>query len=257
LGAKGAPWELNGFAPRFSRRRYALVVGISEYEDSNFPELRHAERDAEAVAEFLRSDTAGTQSPDDVILLTKGDATRTKILVNLLDLLAKANADDMVLLYFSCHGWRQSTEKSAPHYLVPSDADFKKPEVSQISRDEIRRHLDAADVQRQLIFLDCCFAGEVRTNSAAEPWDFSNGQRAVFTSTAANEVAPDRSAFARSLLAALRGGASDADGNGDGVLLTGELHDYLLEEVPSAAVPFHMHPQLYGSRDLPVAWERR
>ncbi|MDO8368703.1 MAG: hypothetical protein Q7T20_18030 [Saprospiraceae bacterium] len=34
---------------------YAVVVGISDYQDKDIPDLRFADRDAEAFANFLRS----------------------------------------------------------------------------------------------------------------------------------------------------------------------------------------------------------
>ncbi|MFZ1255715.1 MAG: hypothetical protein WAR77_05145, partial [Saprospiraceae bacterium] len=38
---------------------YAVVVGISDYQDPGIPDLRFADRDAEAFANYLRSDAGG------------------------------------------------------------------------------------------------------------------------------------------------------------------------------------------------------
>ena len=38
---------------------YAVVVGISDYQDKDIPDLRYADKDAEAFANFLRSEAGG------------------------------------------------------------------------------------------------------------------------------------------------------------------------------------------------------
>ena len=39
---------------------YAVVVGISDYQDKDIPDLRFADKDAEAFANFLRSPAGGS-----------------------------------------------------------------------------------------------------------------------------------------------------------------------------------------------------
>ncbi|HRG69917.1 MAG TPA: hypothetical protein PLS73_13795, partial [Saprospiraceae bacterium] len=43
---------------------YAVVVGISDYQDPAIPDLRFADKDAEAFANYLRSDAGGKLDGD-------------------------------------------------------------------------------------------------------------------------------------------------------------------------------------------------
>ncbi|MBK9017577.1 MAG: caspase family protein [Saprospiraceae bacterium] len=42
----------------------AVVVGISDYQDKDIPDLRFADKDAEAFANFLRSPAGGSLDGD-------------------------------------------------------------------------------------------------------------------------------------------------------------------------------------------------
>ena len=48
---------------------YAIVVGISNYQDEGIPDLRFADRDAEAFANFLRSPSGGWASGKGLVLV--------------------------------------------------------------------------------------------------------------------------------------------------------------------------------------------
>ena len=44
-----------------ARITYAVVIGISDYQDKDIPDLRFADKDAEAFANFLRSPAGGAK----------------------------------------------------------------------------------------------------------------------------------------------------------------------------------------------------
>ncbi|HRG69975.1 MAG TPA: hypothetical protein PLS73_14085, partial [Saprospiraceae bacterium] len=52
-----SPLSTNNF--QRSTNTYAVVVGISDYQDPGIPDLRFADKDAEAFANYLRSDAGG------------------------------------------------------------------------------------------------------------------------------------------------------------------------------------------------------
>lgn len=54
---------------------YAVVVGISDYQDPDIPDLRFADKDAEAFANFLRSPAGGSLDEDHLKVLINDEAT--------------------------------------------------------------------------------------------------------------------------------------------------------------------------------------
>lgn len=60
-------------------QRWAVVVGVSEYEDSRIPGLRYAARDAQVFHDWLIAPTGGRYAPSKVKLLLNRSATNEKI----------------------------------------------------------------------------------------------------------------------------------------------------------------------------------
>lgn len=58
-----------------SGETYAVVVGISNYQDEAIPDLQFADRDAAAFARFLQSPAGGSLDEDHLKLLTNEAAT--------------------------------------------------------------------------------------------------------------------------------------------------------------------------------------
>jgi hypothetical protein len=58
---------------------YAVVVGISDYQDKDIPDLCFADWDAEAFANFLRSPAGGNVKPENLQLLTNEKATMAQM----------------------------------------------------------------------------------------------------------------------------------------------------------------------------------
>src|SRR5690349_564794 len=85
-------------------RRYALCVGIGQYTELRIRNLRYAVKDAATIAKRLRDSQRGNFA---VTLLTEPAQTSKTALDEALDDLLNApdrKAEDLVLIYFSCHG---------------------------------------------------------------------------------------------------------------------------------------------------------
>jgi hypothetical protein len=257
--------------PPFTDQRHALIVGISEYQDGNFSNLPRAAEDARALAEFLESDEGGRISSNRIHLLVNDDATRGEIL-KALSKIGKDQSEqgDMIIMYFAGHG-RATSKGDARRYLMAYDSEYSAPEVTGIEKGDVERFLAYARARRQMVFLDCCFAGVgedevLRSGAFIEDDPFrsiesvEDDYRTVITSTEGGEVALDsmagspNSPFATFLLRALRGDAPEADADRDGRLSAKELHTYLSIEVTQAARErgFDMHPQLFGPGDQEI-----
>ena len=85
--------------------RYALIVGIDYYNDAaHFIPLPFAQADAQNLYQLLIDSERGGWQPQDVVYLAGEAATRDEIESQLRELcLVRAQADDLVLIYFAGH----------------------------------------------------------------------------------------------------------------------------------------------------------
>jgi Caspase domain len=153
-------------APTKVVNRWAVVIGIGEYENKRIPKLRFAVSDAEAMYRFLT--THGGYPRDNVLLLTDTSATKPT-LINvkraLGDFLARqAGREDMVLIYFAGHGAPEVDMGSAEadglsKYLVPRDADPDSLYTTALPMEEIQRIFARISSERIVMLLDTCYSG--------------------------------------------------------------------------------------------------
>ncbi|HKK87853.1 MAG TPA: caspase family protein, partial [Saprospiraceae bacterium] len=101
---------------------YAVVVGISDYQDKGIPDLRFADKDAEAFANFLRSPAGGSLDEDHLKVLINERATAAQFAIALDWLWEVAKENDKVILYFSGHGDVERKSLTQPGYLLCWDA---------------------------------------------------------------------------------------------------------------------------------------
>jgi uncharacterized caspase-like protein len=101
---------------------YAVVVGISDYQDPGIPDLRFADKDAEAFANYLRSNAGGSLDADHLKVLLNEKATVAQFAIALDWLMEVAKENDQVLIYFSGHGDVEKKTITQPGYLLCWDA---------------------------------------------------------------------------------------------------------------------------------------
>lgn len=245
---------------------YAIVVGISDYQDAGIPDLRFADRDAEAFANFLRLPAGGSLDGDHLCVLTNQKATAGNIIGALTGLVEVSKPGDRVIFSFSGHGDVEQVTKNQWGYLLAYDAPPKVyPAGGTVPLpylQDIVSTLSEAGVQVFIIF-DACHAGKLAGSSRS-------GSKATTSALAqqfANEVKilscqPDefsleggqwgggRGCFSFHLLNALIGAA---DANADGVVSLLETGRYLEDNVPADAAPQSQIPMTIGSRNTVLA----
>lgn len=134
-------------------RKWALCIGISDYEGTD-SDLTYCDDDAQDWINYLR-DEGYT-----IVSLMNSQATYSNIISALEDIAANEDADDMVAITYSGHGYydrtvRQSGWVSHDLYLVNEDA------VEAVS--------DTFDSTAVFWFNDCCNIGTF-ANLANEGW---------------------------------------------------------------------------------------
>ena len=221
-------------------KRYAMLVGVNEYEHSKLVNLKWAENDAAALAKVLEK--AGYT----VSLLTNSaksarlKPTKANVDARLKEILRDAGKNDTVLIAFAGHGLQFENQKDA--YFCPSDArPFKDEANTLVSLGKVYDELDKSFAATQVLFVDACrddpAAGRgsrgVDADSAPPPpkgvaalFSCSAGQRAFESDDLKHGV------FFHHILEGLSGKAKDADGE---VTFSG-LSEYVAKKV-KADVP--------------------
>lgn len=147
------------------RDKWALIVGISNFKDSNI-NLHFPAKDAKDFADFLVKEK--NFAPDHVKLLTDRTATRANILSMLGNkwLPRVAAPDDLVVIYFSGHGSSSSLDVGGVNYLVAHDTDVNDLYSTAIAMQDLTRIIkDRVHSNRVMIVLDACHSGAVAANA--------------------------------------------------------------------------------------------
>ncbi|HTQ10123.1 MAG TPA: caspase family protein [Fimbriimonadaceae bacterium] len=148
---------------------HALIVGINKYPGlpAQF-QLGFAVSDAKAMRDVLVQSYGFSAA--NVALLTDQDATKTAITHALNDLAtSKVQADDRVLIFFSCHGQTVPLPGSAGEmgFLIPADAKVNLGNAGDsagyldtcIPMSQVWDSLKLCPAKHILVLCDACFSG--------------------------------------------------------------------------------------------------
>jgi hypothetical protein len=229
-------------------QKWAVVVGVSEYSSPNIPGLKYADKDAQALAEFLRRPEGGGYDNNHLRVLLNSDATLPNIKDALINFLGQAIDMDLVLIYFAGHG---APEPARPQnmYLLTYDSDPAQLGTTAFPMWDIQtvlaRHINA---KRVVVFSDACHSGNISVNFTTRGLgvteqnlinqyltDLSKTKEGVivFTASAAGEVSQEYPEFNHGVFTyyLLEGLEGKADYNNDYTVTINELMQYVEEQV--------------------------
>jgi hypothetical protein len=142
-----------------SAKRWALVIGVDQYVDSQISPLKGAANDARMLAASL---VRYAGFPEDQVILLATDQpserqpTRVNILRRLANLSGAVPKDGLLLVSFAGHGM----ERSNHAYLLPADAQIADEisflEDTALSVARIKERIKAMGVKQVMILLDAC-----------------------------------------------------------------------------------------------------
>ena len=230
-------------------KRYAIVIGVDQYADTQITTLGGASNDAKALAKALIQ-YAGFPSEQVTLLASDQPAerqpTRGNILRRLSNMAAVIPPDGLLLLSFAGHG----IERGGQAFLLPSDSqvsnDVDLLEQTAINVSQIKDRIKKIGVTQVLLILDACRNDPVGRANADNPltaaytrgfnFDVRNREVQAFATLYATEVGhrayeykeKKQGYFTWILVEALRGGAA----NEKGEVTLGSLVRYLQERVP-------------------------
>ena len=252
--------------------RWAVIVGISKYKHSAL-DLEYADRDAEKLYQLLLMPQGGHFQKEYICKLTNKDATKENITRALRSFLKKPAREDLVIIYFACHG-SPDPERPGNVYLLTHDSDPLDIAGTALPMGDIDRALtDTLLSEKVIILADTCHSAAIgsgiRSRAVTENTtlinrylqEISQARRgtALLTSAEANEVSFEdkkwgggHGVFTYYLLRGLEG---DADENNNGFVAVGELFEYVRENVKKAT-NHRQHPCIGTNpfdRNMPLA----
>jgi len=246
-------------APRIAQR-WAVVIGVGDYQASDITDLRFASKDAQAMYDFLRSPQAGFDE-DRILLLKDAQATGQAMREALFVFLQKANYDDLVVIYYAGHGAPDPTRPDNL-YLLPHDADTRALASTGFPmwdvKTALRRQIKA---ERVIVIADACHSGATRdgqTNPINTSFEdlFTPSRRVILTAADDNELSYEdtkwgggHGVFTYNLIEGLKG-AADVDGNG--IVTFSEASEYVTGKVRQETNG-RQTPQKSGLGDIPLA----
>jgi len=221
-------------------RRYALVIGNSQYDDLSLSRLKTPEADVHALATALRDGRIGNF--DDVQEMINQPEASVRRAISSFFLQKKS--DDLLLLYFSGHGVLDAQGRL---FLAVKDTLRQLLNATAIPSGFITDEMDACRSKRQILILDCCHSGAFSKGSkgdtraiTATTFEGNGYGRVVLTASDSTQYALEGdqvieqasfSLFTNYLLEGLTSG--EADLAQDGLITLDEWYDYAYDRVVS------------------------
>lgn len=140
------------------RAKYALVVGVGQFQNG-INALQYASKDATDFYTYLVNPAGGNFPQQNVILLRDQYATRDNVRRGLDAIRQRAEADDVVVLFFSSHG--TPPDKFGGVHLVTYDTDVKPRErvwETSITEGILQQFVQEVRAKRMIVILDACYS---------------------------------------------------------------------------------------------------
>lgn len=211
---------------------YFVSVGIADYPGFR-NDLVLPVHDAQDLYDLYDSNTNATS-----VLLTDSVADKKRILRESRKLFGKAGKNDIVILFFSGHGY--------PGGFVAHDG--------FLAYEEIRQLFSQCKARSKMIFADACFSGDIREGTG-EKFNNPKNNIMLFMSCRDNEASIENPRlrngfFTACLLRSLKGGA---DVDKDRVITAKELFQAVSFGVRQLSKD-KQHPVMWGNfdHDMPV-----
>jgi hypothetical protein len=239
---------------------WAVVVGVGKY--TSMPSLKFTDDDAWRFSSHLQSAEGLGLPEEQIVVLIDEAATRDNILSSLRKQFLKADANDVVMMYFSGHG--------LDGCFLPVDYDGFN---NKIRHEEIKKIFKESKAKHKVCIADACHSGSldysgalaskgpspVSMNRLYQAFEDSDGGIALLMSSKAEELSLEdhglrQGVFTYYLLQGMKGGA---DRNGDYLISIRELYNFVYGKVRDYTAGAQT-PVLTGSfdDDMPVSLRR-
>lgn len=219
-------------------KREALLIANYEYEDEGLRRLVAPAQDAESLADVLSDPAIGGFGAKTLL-----NESSHQIRVSIDEFFADRKRDDLLLLYISGHGIKDTDGRL---YFAAPDTKRGRLASTGVSANFVNELMHRSRSRRQVLLLDCCYSGAFargmsvradQTISTGEHFQEGRGH-VVLTASDAMQYAFEgedirgqgiTSVFTQTLINGLTTG--EADLNQDGQVSVDELYDYIYDRV--------------------------
>ena len=223
---------------------YALIVGISDYQDEKIKDLSFAHRDAEAFADYLSSPAGGSVPSENISFLVNEEATIGNIYAAKRNIQSKASKDDLVYIYFSGHGAIEEFYESG--FFLAYDTPFQNYLTNAIRILDINNMANVLSTKldvKVVVITDACHSGKISSPDEAralhgELLSKSESNEIRIASCESDQFSQEgeawgngRGVFSYYLINGLKGMAEMGDP--DGIITLSEIRMYLEQKIPS------------------------
>jgi len=246
----------------------AVVIGVENYE--HFAPAPYAVNDAEIIKNYFKNVLGISE-----VIIYKNNEVSGFFFDNIFNPeygeLQKAiiKGKTELFVFYSGHGMPSKTGSEV--YLFPNDGRIESLSKNGYNLNQFYKNLDGLKAKSVTLFMDACFSGVSRSSDTYEtqnliamkgvvikpkvlkPWE-NNPDFTVFSSSGYNETSlcfdpSETGLFTYFLCAGLQG---KADKNNDNKITTGELQNYIKNNVIEMSTKIHgrQTPQFYGNENV-------
>lgn len=226
-----------------TEKRIALIIATYQYEDTDLRQLVSPTHDAEALSQVLKDPVIG--GFDEVQTLLNKPSQKIKQVIE--SFFIEGKREDLLLLYFSCHGIKDT---DGHLYFATTDTKRKLLLSTGIEANFVNTNMRRCRSRKQVLLLDCCYSGAFARGMLAKAdkkigtgEQFDVRGRVVLTASDAmqysfegdkREGKPEPSVFTSVLLHGLKTGEADKDRNGRITFdeLCEYVHDHVIDITP-------------------------
>lgn len=240
---------------------WAVIVGVGRY--TSMPTLKFTDDDAYRFFSFLKSPEGGALPDNQIAVLVDEAATRENILKTMREYFLRADANDVVLLYFSGHGLEGC--------FLPVDFDGYN---NKLKHEEIKSILMQSRAKHKLCIADACHSGSLAYGNGLaakggpapvsldryyQAFEETDGGIALLMSSKAEELSLEDHGLRQGVFTyyVMKGLKGEGDSNGDYIVTIKELYKYVYSRVREYTGNVQT-PVLTGDYDdaMPVALRR-
>ncbi len=277
-GPSTSPGPSPSAADLLKPKLYALLVGVTGYQNPDYDTLKFPGRDAESLAEALEAQKGGLYGDVQIKIVDVptreglkgkilGLPTRDNVLDGLYWLKHAATSRDISIVFLSGHGIRDAKQN---FWFLTRDADTERLRTTAISNDDLL-DLVSSIPGKKVLFIDACHSGVAMVaikaplseakpdmNKVVNDFSVAGSGLVVYgasmgTETALEDAKWDRhGAFAEALIEAIGEGKASIDSTRR---ITTDMLDFYIEEHVKAMTGGVQHPVMNRNLipDFPLA----
>ena len=221
---------------------YALLVGVTGYDNPDYNNIHFSAHDADDLAKALMAQKSGLYRDVQVKIINDrsrpdADPTRSNVENGLYWLQHAATSRDLAVVFLSGHGYLDPKQK---FWFLTREADIARLRTTAISNDDLL-DLVASIPGKKVLFVDACHSGSAMTlglkatdtapdmNKFVNDFSTAGSGVVVFAASTGTELAKEdvkwdsHGAFAKALIDAIGEGKAAIDRSGQ---ITTDMLDY-------------------------------